>query len=91
MADPATRSVAPDNGTTITSARYGAGPPIVLVGGAFQYRAVDPPPAGPPKLPGAGFKVFHVSRIASAIGTCTGRQPPPPCAGRGDWRQRCAR
>ena len=74
MADPATRSVAPEDGTTITPARYGEGPPIVLAGGAF-----DPPAAGLPKLPGASFKVIHVSRTASTIESCAERQPPPPC------------
>jgi hypothetical protein len=90
MADSATRSVASEDGTMITSARYGEGPPIVLVGGAFQYRAFDPPAAGC-RSSLADFEVFHVSRIASTIGSCTERQPPPPCSGRGgDWRQRCA-
>jgi hypothetical protein len=60
MADPATKSVAPEDGTTTTSARYGAGPPIVLADGAFQHCAFAPSAAGLPKLPGAGFKVFHV-------------------------------
>jgi hypothetical protein len=59
IADPATRRVASEDGTTITSARYGDGPPIVLVGGAFQDHAFDPPTAGLPKLPGADFEVFH--------------------------------
>jgi hypothetical protein len=39
IADPATRRVASADGTTITSARYGDGPPVVLAGGAFQDRA----------------------------------------------------
>jgi hypothetical protein len=59
IADPATRRVASADGTTITSARYGDGPPVVLAGGAFQDRAVDPPAAGLPKLPGADVEVFH--------------------------------
>jgi hypothetical protein len=35
-------TVGSTDGTSIAFDRYGHGPPIVLVGGAFQYRAFDP-------------------------------------------------
>lgn len=43
MSNPNTSTVASTDGTTITLDGYGDGPPLVLVGGAFQYRAFDPP------------------------------------------------
>ena len=38
------------DGTGIVFDRYGHGPPVVLVGGAFQYRAFDPRTAELAKL-----------------------------------------
>jgi pimeloyl-ACP methyl ester carboxylesterase len=50
------------DGTSIAFDRYGQGPPVVLVGGAFQYRAFDPRTAELAKLVSADFTVYHYDR-----------------------------
>lgn len=55
-------TVISEDGTPIAFDRYGAGPPVVLVGGAFQYRAFDPRTAELARLLGARFTVFHYDR-----------------------------
>jgi pimeloyl-ACP methyl ester carboxylesterase len=59
---PAIRTVVSEDGTTIAFDRYGDGPPIVLVGGAFQYRAFDQPTAELAQLLVSDFAVFHYDR-----------------------------
>lgn len=62
MQQPVTSTVVSDDGTTIAFDRYGEGTPLVLVGGAFQYRAFDPPTAELAKLLAGEFAVFHYDR-----------------------------
>ena len=50
------------DGTTIAFDRSGAGPAVMLVGGAFQYRAIDPPTAQLAALLAQHFTVFHYDR-----------------------------
>jgi pimeloyl-ACP methyl ester carboxylesterase len=50
------------DGTGIVFDRYGQGPPVVLVGGAFQYRAFDPRTAELAELVSADFTVYHYDR-----------------------------
>jgi pimeloyl-ACP methyl ester carboxylesterase len=55
-------TVISNDGTRIAFDRHGAGPPIVLVGGAFQYRAFDPRTAKLAELMSSDFTVFHYDR-----------------------------
>jgi pimeloyl-ACP methyl ester carboxylesterase len=50
------------DGTVIAFDRYGAGTPVVLVGGAFQYRAFDRRTAKLAKLISADHTVLHYDR-----------------------------
>ena len=50
------------DGTTIAFDRSGEGPPIILVGGALQYRSFDPRTAQLAKRLVAHFTVFHYDR-----------------------------
>jgi pimeloyl-ACP methyl ester carboxylesterase len=50
------------DGTAIAFDRSGQGPAVVLVGGAFQYRAIDPPTAHLAALLAQHFTVFHYDR-----------------------------
>jgi len=50
------------DGTTIAFDRSGKGPAVMLVGGAFQYRAIDPPTAQLAALLAQHFTVFHYDR-----------------------------
>ncbi len=50
------------DGTTIAFDRSGQGPAVILVGGAFQYRAIDPPTAQLAALLAQQFTVFHYDR-----------------------------
>jgi pimeloyl-ACP methyl ester carboxylesterase len=50
------------DGTTIAFDRLGEGPPLILVGGAFQHRAIDAPGAALAALLSAHFTVFHYDR-----------------------------
>jgi len=51
-----------NDGTVIASDRSGQGPAVILVGGAFQYRAIDPPTAQLAALLAQHFTVFHYDR-----------------------------
>ena len=50
------------DGTVIAFDRSGNGPAVILVGGAFQYRAIDPPTAQLAALLAQHFMVFHYDR-----------------------------
>jgi pimeloyl-ACP methyl ester carboxylesterase len=50
------------DGTVIAFDRSGKGPAVMLVGGAFQYRAIDPPTAQLAALLAQHFTVFHYDR-----------------------------
>ncbi|MFL5798323.1 MAG: alpha/beta fold hydrolase [Actinomycetota bacterium] len=54
--------VTSNDGTTIAFDRYGAGPAIILVGGAFQHRAIDPQTKRLAELLAPSFTVFHYDR-----------------------------
>jgi pimeloyl-ACP methyl ester carboxylesterase len=62
MQEPVTSTTVSKDGTAIAFDRYGDGTPIVLVGGAFQYRAFDPPTVELAKLLASEFAVFHYDR-----------------------------
>src|SRR5258708_18220177 len=50
------------DGTLIAFDRSGQGPAVILVGGAFQYRAIDPRTAQLAALLAEQFTVFHYDR-----------------------------
>jgi pimeloyl-ACP methyl ester carboxylesterase len=50
------------DGTTIAFDRVGEGPPVILVGGAFQYRAFDPRTAQLAGLLAERFSVYRYDR-----------------------------
>lgn len=50
------------DGTPIGFDRYGEGPGVLLVGGAFQHRAIDPATARLAELLGERFTVLHYDR-----------------------------
>src|SRR6266487_3209606 len=50
------------DGTIIAFDRSGKGPAVMLVGGAFQHRAIDPPTAQLAALLAQHFTVFHYDR-----------------------------
>lgn len=50
------------DGTTIAYDRRGAGPVVILVGGAFQYRAFDPRTTQVADLLGAHYTAVHYDR-----------------------------
>ncbi len=51
-----------NDGTVIAFDRSGQGPAVILVGGAFQYRAIDPSTAQLAALLAQHFTVFHYDR-----------------------------
>jgi pimeloyl-ACP methyl ester carboxylesterase len=55
-------TVISQDGTTIAFDRSGQGPAVILVGGAFQYRAIDPRTAQLAALLAEHFTVFHYDR-----------------------------
>ena len=55
-------TVRSSDGTGIGFDRHGAGPPLVLVGGAFQYRAIDESTAKLAQRLASSFSVFHYDR-----------------------------
>ena len=55
-------SVTSRDGTEIAFDRQGAGPPVVLVGGAFQHRAIDPRTAQLAELLAERFSIYHYDR-----------------------------
>jgi pimeloyl-ACP methyl ester carboxylesterase len=50
------------DGTSIAFARVGSGPPLVVVGGAPQFRAIDPQTAKLAELLAGEFTVYHYDR-----------------------------
>ena len=56
------RKVISKDGTTIAFDQLGKGPAIILVGGAFQYRAIDPRTAQLAASLSPHFTVFHYDR-----------------------------
>jgi pimeloyl-ACP methyl ester carboxylesterase len=58
----AARTTESRDGTTITFDRAGDGPPVVLVGGAFQHRWIDGKAARLAELLSPQFTVFHYDR-----------------------------
>ena len=54
--------VSSKDGTPIAFDRSGKGPAVILVGGAFQYRAIDPRTAHLAALLAQNFTVFHYDR-----------------------------
>lgn len=65
------RSAKSKDGTTIAFDTYGSGPALILVGGAFQYRAFDPPTAQLAQLLGEHFTVYHYDRRGRGDSTDT--------------------
>jgi len=61
------------DGTTIAFDQSGQGPAIILVGGAFQHRAIDPRTAQLAALLAQHFTVFHYDRRGR--GNCGDTQP----------------
>jgi pimeloyl-ACP methyl ester carboxylesterase len=50
------------DGTTIAFDRYGSGPAVILVGGAFQHRAIDPGTVELARLLSVDRTVYHYDR-----------------------------
>ncbi|GAA0259575.1 alpha/beta hydrolase [Cryptosporangium japonicum] len=50
------------DGTPIAFDRYGSGPAVILVGGAFQHRAIDPGTAELARLLAEDHAVYHYDR-----------------------------
>jgi pimeloyl-ACP methyl ester carboxylesterase len=55
-------TIASRDGTVIAFDRSGEGSPVLLVGGAFQHRAFDPPTARLAELLASHFTVYHYDR-----------------------------
>ena len=66
-----TETIRSADGTTIAFDRYGDGPPLILVGGAFQHRAIDQSTAGLAQRLGERFTVFHYDRRGRGDSTDT--------------------
>jgi pimeloyl-ACP methyl ester carboxylesterase len=56
------QTVTSRDSTMIAFDRFGHGPPLVLVGGAFQHRAFDPPTGGLAERLSEHFTVFNYDR-----------------------------
>ena len=63
--------VTSEDGTTIAYDRLGEGPPLVLVAGAIQHRAVDPSLGRLMELLGSGFTVYRYDRRGRGDSTDT--------------------
>jgi pimeloyl-ACP methyl ester carboxylesterase len=50
------------DGSAIAYDRYGSGPTLILVGGAYQYRAFDPRTGAMAQLLSSDFTVYHYDR-----------------------------
>jgi pimeloyl-ACP methyl ester carboxylesterase len=50
------------DGTAIAFDRYGSGPALILIGGAFQHRAIDPQTARLAELLAGTLTVYHYDR-----------------------------
>jgi pimeloyl-ACP methyl ester carboxylesterase len=70
------QTVTSPDGTTIAYDTYGSGPVLILVGGAFQYRAFDPASAQLAQLLGQRFSAVHYDRRGR--GDSTDTQPYDP-------------
>jgi len=57
-----TGTVTSADGTTIAYTKYGDGPALILVGGAFQHRAFDPGTAALAEALGEQFTTYHYDR-----------------------------
>jgi pimeloyl-ACP methyl ester carboxylesterase len=66
-----TETIRSADGTTIAFDRYGEGPPLILVGGAFQHRAIDESTAALAQRLGEWFTVFHYDRRGRGDSTDT--------------------
>jgi hypothetical protein len=69
------------DGTRIAYDAVGAGPAVILVGGAFQHRAIDERTARLADRRGEGFTVVHYDAGAGAA-AATRRPTPPPARSR---------
>jgi len=76
MSDPVNTRVTSNDGTSIAVDRYGDGPALVLVGGAFQYREFDPPTVELAGLLSSDFAVFHYDRRGRGDSGDTGPYEP---------------
>jgi pimeloyl-ACP methyl ester carboxylesterase len=56
------KTVTSEDGTRIAFDRVGQGPPLILVGGAIQYRAIDEGTRRLAELLSPGFTVYHYDR-----------------------------
>ena len=65
------QTVTSPDGTTIAYDTYGSGPALILVGGAFQYRAFDPASAQLAQLLGQRFTAVHYDRRGRGDSTDT--------------------
>lgn len=65
------QTVTSKDGTTIAYDQYGSGPAIILVGGAFQHRAIDPGTAQLATALSNGFTVIHYDRRGRGDSTDT--------------------
>ena len=63
------------DGTTIGYDISGTGPALILVGGAFQHRAIDPPTAALAGLLARDFTVIHYDRRGRGDSGDTPRSP----------------
>ena len=59
-------TVTSKDGTAIAFDSYGTGTPVILVGGAFQYREFDPRTAKLARLISADHTVLHYDRRGRA-------------------------
>jgi pimeloyl-ACP methyl ester carboxylesterase len=66
-----TSCVRSSDGTEIAFDRYGDGPPVILVGGAIQHRAIDPGTARMAQRLGGRFAVYHYDRRGRGDSTDT--------------------
>jgi len=66
LKETAMSHVTSKDGTRIGYDRQGEGAPVVLVGGAFQYRAFDPRTQELAKLLAESFTVYSYDRRAGA-------------------------
>jgi pimeloyl-ACP methyl ester carboxylesterase len=62
MADPTTGTTQSADRTPVAFDRYGGGPAVVLVGGAFQHREFDTPTVELAKRLSSDFAVYHYDR-----------------------------
>ena len=66
-----TETIRSADGTTIAFDVYGDGPPVILVGGAFQHRAIDRSTAALAQRLGERFTAYHYDRRGRGDSTDT--------------------